>query len=251
MRQQPVTILVSRSLAAIRLALALVLLHAFPSGPAAAQKFDLGPYFGPLPEVGDYKVFELSTGGTETQEVLAVVPEKEGFRITTRITETGLDTTFEEDLVIPGKATFLCDLDTADSSLDLKNPVMIYRFKAKPGKPNRIRGSGRAILEGALIGNAVLGGSWVFAGLEPLDTPAASYPDTAVIEGVLTITLKARRFGDVIRTREEMLSWQALGIGEVATHHRITSWLNGALVEDTGWTDEWLIDGSLGGEPIP
>jgi hypothetical protein len=244
-------ILVSRSLAAIRLELVLVLLVAFSSAPAAAQKFDLGPYFGPLPEVGDFKVFELSTGGTETQEVLAVVPEKEGFRITTQTTETGLDPTFEETLVIPGKATFLCDLDSADLSLDLKKPVAVSRFKVKPGKPNKIRGSGRAVFDGAPIGNLALSGSWIFAGLEPLDTPAASYPDTAVIEGVLTITLKVRVFGDVLRVREESVSWQTPEIGEVATHYRITSWLNGTLVEDTGWTDEWLIDGSLGGEPIP
>jgi len=250
-RELLIAIRVSRRRAVSRFEIAVILLLAFSSAPAAAQKFDLSPYFGPLPTVGDFKVFELSTGGTRTDEVVAVVPEKNGLRITSRVTETGLDPTLEEIFVIPGKTTFLGELYSGDLFIDFEKPAAISKSKAKPGKPNKIRGSGRAFFEGTLIGSAVFSGSWVFAGLEPLDTPAASYPDTAVIEVVLTLTVKSRFNGSVLRVKEESVSWQAPDIGEVATHQRITSWVDGTLVEDTGWTDEWLIDGSLAGEPIP
>jgi hypothetical protein len=109
-------------------------------------------------------------------EVLEVVPDQKGLRITTRTTETGLDPTVRELLVIPGKATFLADMISADLHIDLKKPMALNKTSAKPGKRNKIRGSGRAFFEGTLIGSAAFGGSWVFAGLEPLDTPADSIP---------------------------------------------------------------------------
>jgi hypothetical protein len=63
--------------------------------------------------------------------------------------------------------------------------------------------------------------------------------------------VKDRIFGDSIRVVGESASWHALGIGEVAERYRTITRINGISVEDTGWIDAWLIDGSLGGEPIP
>jgi hypothetical protein len=63
--------------------------------------------------------------------------------------------------------------------------------------------------------------------------------------------VRSRFNGSVLRARGESVSWQAPNIGEVATSHRTSFWVDGTLVEETDWIDEWLIDGSLGGEPIP
>ena len=242
---------VSRRAARFRLEVAVVLLLAFLSAPAAAEKFDLSPYLGPPDTVGDFKVIELSTGDMMTLEVVAVAPEKNGYRVTTRVTQTGQDPILGEGLVIPGKRIFLCDEHTAGLLIRFEKPLAIAKFKTEQGKLNKIHGSGRAFYEGTRVGNAAFGGSWVFVGLEPLETPVASYPETAVLRFLLTLTVKSRFNGSVLRAKEEWVGWHAPGIGQVAERYRASFWVDGTLVHETDWIDAWLIDGSLGGEPIP
>jgi len=230
---------------------ALILLLGFVPGPAVAQKFDLGPYFGPPATVGDFSVFELSNGGTRTLEMVEVSLWKKGFRCLIQHTENGLDPDFLETFVIPGKKALFGDTWAAGLLIDLKKPATMYKLRVKPGKTNKIRAKGKALFDGALVGKAKYKGGWVFTGLEPLETPAASYPDTAVVDLILALTVKDRVFGDVIESVVETVSWHARGLGEVATRQRTTLWVNGLLEDDSGWVDAWLVDGMLGGQPIP
>ena len=234
-----------------RLTMVLLLLLVFLAGPAAAGKFDLTPYFGPPGTVGDFAVFELSNGNIRTLEVVEVSPWKKGFRYLTQQTETGLDPVLIETFVIPGKKLLMGDGFSAGLFLDLKKPATMYNLRVKPGKTNKIRAKGKAFFDSVYIGKARWRGGWAFMGLEPLDTPAASYPDTAVLDHVLTLTLKNRVFGDVIESVAEEMSWSARDLGLVASRQRTTVWLNGVLQDDSGWIEAWLVDGMLGGQPIP
>jgi hypothetical protein len=130
-------------------------------------------------------------------------------------------------------------------------PAAALRILAKPGKAYRIRAKGRAFLDGFYVGRAKYKGASLFAGLESLDTPVASYPDTAVLGAVLALRIKDRVFGDVVESLVERVSWNARGLGEVASQQRVGVWVNGALFEDTGWVEQWIVAGQIGGVPLP
>lgn len=230
--------------------LIILVLSFFPQ-PLLAQKFDLSPYFGPLPTVGDFAEFELSNGNTRMLEVVEVSLWNKGFRLLTQHTETGMNPSLVETFAIPGKKALFGDGFSAGLFVDLKKPATMYKFRVKPGKINRIRAKGRAFFDGMYVGNAAWRGGWMFMGLEPLDTPASSYPDTAVLNTVLTLTVKDRVLRNVIGAVVESKSWHARGLGLVADSQRTTAWLNGLLVDDTGWIDSWLVDGVVGRQPIP
>jgi hypothetical protein len=221
------------------------------AGPAVAEKFDLSPYYGPPPIVGDFKEFELSTGGTRTVEVTAASHWKKGIRYVSRRAETGLEPSLAETFLIPGKRELLGDGFVTGLFIDLKKPMTLFKLKMKFGRANKIRGKGRAFYEGALVGPGEYSGAWTVEGLESLDTPTASYPDTAVLEVFLTLRVEDSLYGDVIGVITETVLWNARGLGEVASRRRTTVWLNGTLFEDSGWIEAWLVDGLLRGQPIP
>ena len=218
---------------------------------APAAKFDLGPYQGPAASVGDFRLYELSTGGTRLLEVVEVAQWKKGVRVSSRVSETGLEPAVVDVYVIPGKKVLIGDGFSAGLLIDLKKPKTMFKVRAKPGKINRFRAGGRAFLDGVFIGKAKYKGAWVFTGLGPLPTPAASFGDTALVDMVLSLTIKDVLFGDVIEAITEQASWSARGLGNVATSQRTTLWVNGVMADDTGWVDAWLIDGSVGGVPVP
>jgi hypothetical protein len=227
------------------------LLLVFVAGPAAAGKFDLSPYYGPPPIAGDFRVFELSTGGARTLEVVEVSLWKKGFRYLNEVTETGQEPALVETFLIPGKKELMGDAFSGGLFIDLKKPKTLYNLRVKPGKTNKISAKGSAFFDGAWLGMATYKGGWAFMGLEPLDTPAASYPDTAVLNMVLILTVKDRLFGNVIEAIVEQVIWSARDLGEVASRERTTAWLNGVLQDDSGWIEAWLVDGMLGGQPTP
>jgi len=220
------------------------------SGAASAAKFDMSPYFGSA-TVGDFRLYELSTGGTRLEEITGVYRWKKGLRITSLSTQTDLEPAEVEAFAIPGKKTFLGDSFSAGLFVDLKKPKTMYKMRVKPGKTNRVRANGRAFFEGSFIGKAKYKAEWIFSGLEPLDTPAASYPDTARVNLVLALIIKDRVFGDVVEAVTERAMWAARGLGEVARLYRTTTWVNGAMVDDTGWIDAWLVDARIGGQSHP
>jgi hypothetical protein len=230
---------------------ALTVASLWVSGGAAAAKFDMSPYFGPVASVGDFRLFELSTGGTRLVEITGVGRWKKGFRVTSLVTETDLPPAAVEVFVIPGKKTLLGDGASAGLFVDLKKPKTMFKMTAKPGKINRARAKGRAFFDGSFIGKAKYKGEWIFSGTEPLDTPAASYPDAARLNVVLNLIIKDRVSGDVIEALTESASWAARGLGDVGSRQRTTTWVNGAMVDDTGWIESWLVDARIGGQSIP
>lgn len=228
------------------------------TGPAAAEKLDLTPYFGPVPTVGDLRVFEFSTGNSRNFEVVEVSAWKNGFRYLTEIRPSGRRpilwpmTDVHEDFVIPGKKLLFGDRSRGGSFYDLKRPRTFAKFKVKLGRMNKIRA--KATMSSSIenfSGKAESEGGWIFVGLAPLDTPAASYADTAVVKRFLTTSVKSSMTGDVSAEVVERVVWRACDLGEVAFHERSRLYVNGGLHRDTGWIEAWLVGGSLAGQPIP
>ena len=157
--------------------------------------------------------------------------------------------------MIPAKMILFGDMAVSDppstAYYDLKKPRKFIKFKVKPLKLNKFRAKAKLFFDGAYIGKANFQGAWILESMGPLDTPSASFADTVFTPGFLGLVVKEAVSRDETLTITEQEVWRARNIGEVAFRERTRTWKNQVLTSETDWIDAWLIDGSLGGQPIP
>lgn len=202
-------------------------------------KFDLTPYLGLVPEVGQVAVYETSWGEVIRREVLDVVPWRKGFRVSGQSVVDGEAVMRGDRVIIQGRKTLALGMDLGGIPIDLKRPMTVRRHWARLSRRNRIRGSGSAEIDGIRV-KARVKGSWTFWGFDAVETPGGSYEDAALVSQSLTVKLK--RGDTAARLVVGTAYWYGRGIGMVAATEQATIRMGGALLEDLGRTETWRIE---------
>lgn len=200
------------------------------SSVEAAEKIDLSPYLGIVPQVMDSRSYENPSGPSKTEQVLSVTEVDGGWEILTRVGASE-----RRELVLPGDRVLV----DAVPYLQLTELQTWARLRARlPCAFSPLRGR----LE--LVDYSVRSVSRSRAiGFEPLDTPAFSFPSVLRVDTELESRTKSRipaipsgRLTIPIR------HWYLAGVGRVATE------FGDPL---TGVPDEWLVSAQVDGIVLP
>lgn len=202
-------------------------------------KTDLTGYLARVPDVGEVTFFRASTGELARSEILEVAPAKRGFRIVGEMSIDGERIGGAEGVVIPGKKSRIFRENIDGIEIELKKPMTTRWHRTRPGKTHRIRGGGKATLDGLRL-HARYKGTVTFRGFENIETPAATYESAVVLDSTLTLTFKKR--GTTLKFLTEGTRWYTLEHGLVATTERLQVRSGGELLEDPGTIDTWLVD---------
>jgi hypothetical protein len=241
--------MVARQLSWLVLVMSLSILGL--SVPSLAVKVDLSAFLAGVPRIGDYRLFARSDGKQSRIAVVELSLWKKGWRVVAETETTGFEPILRESFVIPGKKVYLGDTVSPPLAVLLARPKLTLKSRFRPGRPQRFRAKGVALIDGVPIGPGRWGGSFQFAGFELLDTPARSYPLSARLDYTLSLIIVDVYAGDVIAGVSEGSSWYTEDLGYVAESQRIVTLVNGTVVEDTGVVETWLTSGVIGGVPYP
>ena len=229
------------------LALAALLLPRLVS----AERVDLTEYVAPMPLAGDWKEFDLDDGAERRLDMLSVSPwKKNGWSAVGTSMETGQPAVASAEAVVPGKKLLLGGIASGDLALLFSRPQRQMKLQLEPGRIERFRMSGRALLSGQNIGRGRFAGTYQLLGFEDVTTPVTSYSMAARVSIMATLLVRVRANGNVVEGTEQLTFWYAEGLGLVAGEEAISIFVNGVLMDTLGPRKLWLVDGVWGGEAI-
>lgn len=203
---------------------------------AAGEKVDLTPWLGVVPQVADFRNYELVDGiSSQTVESVSAAPGG-GWRVVTRneMQWNGAPplSSHRLEIVVPGDRVLAPDLYVV--GMPIMKPKLVARLLGRiPGRltVRRSRGIG---LVSQQLGSVTVRPRAV--GIEPLDTPALSFPSVLRVE--VERVFRGGGVREVSRSRE----WYLAGVGIVASE-----WIEPL----DGVPDWWLVAARINDIRLP
>jgi len=191
----------------VRRLLFALLLAVTPATAAQADPVDLSPYLGIVPHVGDYRTYEnLTLPSQRTETVLSVDPWKRGWVVRWEVVRTGEPPSTFSEYILPGKALWTDHLELLPlPHVKLRAPLLSDLPRQLPTVSLRAKHTSDI--------SAITWRSRVI-GLEPLETPAFSFP------AVLRIDIEDEFRSKALvphRNTLEWRDWYLAGVGRVAS----------------------------------
>jgi hypothetical protein len=223
-------------------------------GAVGQEKVDLGSYFLPNDEVGDFHVFRSENDDTYVEDLLVketVGKKGKKVRYVFR-SSVGEEENWSELFLVPGKRLLRSDYTIGEYDVDLGAPKTVLPLQLVPGRSFRYVQKGALRYLGIRIGSVKIRGEVRFLGFETHATPAFERDDAAVFERIETVTMKPRGApGPIFTTLYASHTWITPDLGTMGWIEASEAYADGDLLDELPPTEWWFESGVLAGEPVP